>query len=676
MSAHESPVGSVLGRGRTLLPRALPYLRPYKKQAGGSVGLTALLAVLALAEPWPLAFVVDSVLGDRRPPGWITGLVGEGKGRLILFAVGASLLITLLGGALTVVNEYLTTTVNLRMILDFRSDMFRHAHRLSMAYHDEARSGVLLYRINNQAGAVGPIVTSLPDLVQSLLTLVGMAWIAFTIDASLAVLALAVVPVIAYSTRYYTRRIEPDLLKVRGLEGFNLSIVHEALAMLRVIVAFGRERHEYDRFRTQGEKTVDARVDLTVRQTMFKLAVSLITAAGTAAVLGWGAQRVLQRDITVGQLLIVLSYIAAVYNPLETLTGTIANFQGLFVEFEHALELVDTPLDIDEKPDAIALPRAAGSVTFEDVRFSYETRPDVLKGVSFHVERGRSVAIVGPTGAGKTTLVSLIPRFYDPQGGRVLLDGHPVTDLTLESLRSQFSIVLQEPLLFTGTIAENIGYGKPGATTAEIEAAAQAANAHDFIVKLPKKYQTMLGERGVKLSGGERQRISVARAFLRDAPILILDEPTSSIDSRTEEVILDALDRLMVGRTTIMIAHRLSTVRHVDEILVLSGGEIVQRGEHDTLVKQRGMYRQLWLTQIRSRRSRRTAAPAPVTLAAPAPVTPPAPAPAKAAKARKSANGHQSSRLELTPPLGDGVLAQRVRERAARAAAQKNGKAS
>jgi ABC-type multidrug transport system fused ATPase/permease subunit len=602
VTANDAPRRGALRRGWKLLPRALPYLKPYWKQATCSIGLTVLLAALTLAEPWPLAFIVDTVLGHKPAPAWVTGLVGSNNGARIALAVVGSLLITLLAGGLTVVNEYLTTTVNLRMILDFRSVMFRHAHRLSLSYHDETRSGVTLYRINAQAGAIGPIVTSLPDLVQSLLTLVGMAWIVFRIDPILAAVALAVVPVIAYSTNYYANRIEPDLLRVRALEGFNLAIVHEALAMLRVIVAFGRERHEYDRFRQQGEQTVGARVRLTVRQTLFKLAVGLATAAGTAAVLGLGAYRVLRGDLTAGELLVILAYIASVYGPLEMLTTTLSSFQGLFVEFDHALELIDHPLEIDEKPGAVDIDRARGDVSFEHVGFSYATRPGVLNDVSFRVGAGRSVAIVGPTGAGKSTLVSLLPRFYDPQTGTVRIDGIDVADLTLVSLRSQFSIVLQEPLLFTGSIAENIRYGKPGCTTDEIVHAARSANAHDFIMKLPEQYSTMLGERGVKISGGERQRIAVARAFLRDAPILILDEPTSSIDSRTEEVILDALDRLMAGRTTIMIAHRLSTVRHVDEILVIDHGEIVQRGMHDALVDQPGLYRQLWEAQIRDPR--------------------------------------------------------------------------
>lgn len=600
MSEKETS-GSALSRGWRLMPRALPYLKPYRLQAAVAVLVTVVLSMLAVAEPWPLALVIDTVLGSKGVPFWVPSQIGDGKVALILTAVGASMLITLFHGLLSVVNEFLVTRVNLKIIMDFRSDMLQHTLRLSPSYHDENKSGVTLYRINNQAGAIGPILTTLPELAQSALTVLGMAFIAYRIDASLALVALGVVPVIMYATRFYADRIEPDLNKVRGLEGNNLSIVHEILSMFRVIVTFGREKHEFTRFRSQGDKAVDARVRLTVRQTIFKLVVNFITAAGTAAVLGWGAHRVLKGDITLGELTVVLTYVASVYSPLEQMTNTLTWYQMYWNEFDHALELLDTPIDVVDRPGGKVIERARGHITFEHVDFSYETREAVLRGINFDVPAGGSVAIVGPTGAGKSTLISLMPRLYDPEAGRVLLDGTPLRDLALESVRAQFAIVMQEPLLFSGTIADNIKYGRLGATQADVEEAAKAANAHDFIIKLPKKYNTMLGERGVKISGGERQRIAIARAFLRDAPILILDEPTSSIDSRTEEVILDALDRLMEGRTTVMVAHRLSTIRHADQILVVNDGRIVQRGSHDSLLEEGGLYRRLWEAQTRAR---------------------------------------------------------------------------
>jgi ABC-type multidrug transport system fused ATPase/permease subunit len=591
--------GSALSRSWKLLPRAFPYLRPYRGKSALSVALTVLSAAAALAEPIPFAFIIDTVLSQRDPPEWLTSIVGDSPATLIIVAVLASLALTLATGGLTVVNEYLTTSVDQRMVLDFRSDLFRHVQRLSLTFHDNMKTGQLMYRVNDQADSLGQIIVALPSFAQSFLTLVGMLYITYRIDPYLALLAMAVVPVVYYSTTLYANRVEPQLQHVRRLEGENLAIVHEAMAMLRVIVTFGRERHEYDRFRAQGERSVDARVKLTVRETSFQLLVGFITAFGTAAVLALGAFQVLRDEISGGQLVIVLSYVAAVYAPLETMTNSVTSLQQQFISFGHALGLLDTAPEITEKPDAEALGRARGELTFERVSFGYKGRGSTLKSLSFHLPAGQALAIIGPTGAGKSTLASLIPRLYDAGEGCVCIDGWDVRDLTLESLRAQFSIVLQEPLLFAGSIADNIGYGRLGATQEEIEQAAKDANAHDFITALPKSYATELGERGAKISGGERQRLAVARAFLRDAPILILDEPTSSIDSRTEGVILEALDRLMVGRTTVMIAHRLSTVRRADKILVLNHGELVEQGTHDELLQRPSLYRQLWEAQTR-----------------------------------------------------------------------------
>jgi ABC-type multidrug transport system fused ATPase/permease subunit len=434
---------------------------------------------------------------------------------------------------------------------------------------------------------------TVPPLAQSAITLVGMFWIVFRIDPWLSLLAMSVVPFLYYSVGYYVTHVQARLMRVREMEGESLAIVHESMSMLRVIVAFGREDHEHRRFREQGKRAVDERVKVTVRQTLFTLAVNTSTAVGTALVLGFGAYRALHGNITPGQLLVVLAYIAAVYRPLEAISTTVGQLQDMLVMLKIAFGLLDTEPEIKDAPGAVAVGRAQGRVTFQDVGFSYSGRSDTLSGVSFEAEPGQVVAIVGPTGAGKSTLVSLIPRFYDPQVGRILLDRRDTRKITVKSLRAQVSIVLQEPLLFSGTIAENIRYGRLDATDAEIVEAAKAANAHEFIERLPQKYDTVIGERGVTLSGGERQRISVARAFLKDAPVLILDEPTSSIDSRTEAVILDALDRLMVGRTTFMIAHRLSTVRKADLILVVDRGRIVERGTHDELLRACGLYRQL-----------------------------------------------------------------------------------
>jgi ABC-type multidrug transport system fused ATPase/permease subunit len=335
-------------------------------------------------------------------------------------------------------------------------------------------------------------------------------------------------------------------------------------------------------------------VKVTVRQTVFSLIVNTTTAAGAAVVLGFGVWQITEGRLTGGELLVVLAYIASIYGPLEAISNTIGSFQDRFISLEIAYKVLDQEPRIRDLPGALVIPRARGQVVFDDVGFSYDGRDRTLDGISFTAEPGQVVGVVGPTGAGKTTLVSLIPRFYEPDDGQVLLDGSDIRQITLASLRDQISIVLQEPLLFSGTIASNIQYGRLSASPDDVIEAAKAANAHEFIERLPQGYETQLGERGVQMSGGERQRISVARAFLRDAPILVLDEPTSSIDSRTEAVILDALERLMVGRTTFMIAHRLSTIRDADTILVLDGGRIVEQGRRAELLARDGLFRELY----------------------------------------------------------------------------------
>jgi ATP-binding cassette subfamily B protein len=633
-----------LKRGFKVMPRILPYLRPYRKLAVICVILTLLLAVVALAEPWPLAFVIDNVIGHKHSPGWVTSIFGTSIGGKIALAVGATLLLVALAGAMTVWNEYVSTTIDQRMVLDFRSDMFDHAQKLSLAFHDTESKGILMYRINNQAASMGQIVVALPALAQSLLTVVGMAYISYAINPLLALLALGTTPFVVYSTTYYTNRIEPRLYRVRGLGAINLAIVYEAMSMIRVVLAFGTQRHEYRRFREQGEKLVDQVVGLTVRQTAFKLAVQLIAATGTAAVIGVGAYQAVHHQITAGELLVILSYISQIYTPLEELTNTITSFQQQFIGLLLSFDLMDIEPDVTDKPDALPLEHARAEIELDHVGFSYEGRPGVLKDISVRIPPARTIAVVGPTGAGKSTLASLLPRFYEAEEGSVRIDGHDVRDLKLADLRRQFSIVLQEPLLFSGTIASNIKYGKMDASDEEMIEAAKAANAHDFISALPEGYNTLLGERGTMISGGERQRIAVARAFLRDAPILILDEPTSSIDSLTEAVILDALDRLMQGRTTILIAHRLSTLRSVDEILVMDHGEIVQRGSHEELAGQPGLYKQLWDAQTRA-----TGPPPPAT---PAVVGKP-PQPALAAVARLDApkvKARESEVARAAPP--------------------------
>jgi ATP-binding cassette subfamily B protein len=578
------------------LRRVLPYLRPYRRLAASSVVLIFVGGLAALLTPWPLKILVDYVLPGKTLPYGLDVLFGPLAGNqvaLLAVTVILSFVISVLVHSLTVVDNYVNTKLDQRMSLDFRTDLFEHSQKLSLAYHDQNRTGNLIFAINSQGDAVSRLIMTIPPVAQSAISLIGMTWICWSMDRQLTLIALTIAPLMWISTTYYMRHIHTRTMEVRMMEGESLSIVHEAVSMMRVIVAFGRERFELKRFRKQAEEAVDARVVLTVRQALFTLAIDTLTAAGTALVFGLGFYHAMQNRITVGDLLVMLTYISMVYNPLSTIATTFGSLQEVFVSLEIAFQLLDTKPDIEDSPNAYKIDRAQGHVAFDDIHFSYEGRNETLKGVSFEARPGQVVAIVGPTGAGKSTLISLIPRFYDPSSGGILLDGRDIRTITLRSLRDQISIVLQEPLLFSGTITSNIRYGREDATMDDIIEAARAASVHDFISSLPQGYETVIGERGAKLSGGERQRISIARAFLKNAPLLILDEPTSSIDTKTERVILEALDRLMLGRTTFIIAHRLSTIRRADLILVLDQGQIVERGSEQELLELNGIYRKL-----------------------------------------------------------------------------------
>jgi ATP-binding cassette, subfamily B, bacterial len=588
------------------LPRVKPYLRPYRRYLWGVMGLTVVTAILGLAEPWPLAVILGTVLSEENPSGFIEFIFGSDPTTWVVLVsmVVARFLIIAVGNAFTVLSHYLGSTTEQNMVMDLRSDLFAHVQRLSFTFHDQRQTGALMSQINIQAASVGNIVMVVPPIFEAALTLVGMLVIAVLIDWELALLALAVVPLLYWSFGIYGSRIVPRLRKVQELEWRSLSIVHEAMAMLRVIVSFGREDYEHKRFREQGKTAVDERVKLTVSQSMYTLFVQTATAAGTSLVLGVGAWHVMQGKISIGELIVLMTYIASVYQPLEQISTTVGMIHEELVQFNASLDLLDMEADVMEKPDAVVLEHSTGLVVAKGLDFAYKGRQETLSDVSFEARPGERVAIVGHTGAGKSTLMSLLVRFYDPVSGSIEIDGVDLRDLKLSSLREQISVVLQEPLLFSGTIAENIRYGRLEATHEQIVDAARAANAHDFIEGLPQGYGTVLGERGAHISGGERQRICVARAFLKDAPILILDEPTSSIDSKTEGVILDALDDLMEGRTSFMIAHRLSTVRHADQILVMNQGQVVERGTHEALVHQDGIYHQLYLAQTKERQRR------------------------------------------------------------------------
>jgi ATP-binding cassette subfamily B protein len=556
----------------SLYLRLLRQARPYWPHLAGLLALSLLGPAVRLLAPLPLTYAVDCVIGGRPAPAVFGGLTGPG-----LLAAAAVLLVALAvaGHVVGTAAFVLGTYVGEKLVRAFRAVLFRHAQRLSLAYHDAHGTTDAVYRIQYDAPCVQWVVAdgSVP-LVTAAATLVGMLAVIAGIDWQLAVVALAVAPLLYLLTRVFGRRLGENARELKTAESTALGVVQEALGALRVVKAFAQEDREQDRFVAQSGRGMRAKLVEATETGLFALLVGLVTAAGTAVVLYVGVLHVQAGVLTLGELLLVMAYLAQLYGPMETVSKKLGDLRASLVSAERAYHLLDQTPDVADRPDAKPLARAAGGVEFRGVEFAYPNNPPVLRGVNLRVPVGARVGIEGRTGAGKTTLVSLLTRFYDPTAGAVLLDGHDLREFRLADLRNQFAIVLQEPVLFSTSIAENIAYARPSATRAEVEAAAKAAHAHEFITALPDGYETRVGERGARLSGGERQRISLARAFLKDAPVLILDEPTSSVDVQTEALIVAATDALMTGRTTFIIAHRLSTLDGCDVRLRLEAGRV------------------------------------------------------------------------------------------------------
>jgi len=560
--------------------RLLLEAKPFWPNIAGLFALSLLATPLTLLNPLPLKIVVDSVLGAHPIPAWLAWIfpVGTHRTDFIVLAVVAGMLvvIALLKQVLDLAFALLRSYTGERLVLAFRAKLFRHTQGLSLAYHDTTGTADSTYRIQYDAPAIQWItIDAFIPLVSSLLTLVAMIVVMARIDWALALVALAVAPVLYIVSQIYARRLKLRWREAKDLESSMLSVVQEVLGSVRVVKAFAQEDREQERYVASAGKNLRQQLKLALTGGSFGLIIGVAMAAGTATVLFLAARHVQAGRITLGDLILVMSYLALLYTPLQMVSKSAASLQGSLVSAERAFQLLDEMPEVVEKPDARPLARAHGVVAFENVSFGYNAERPALHDISFAVAAGARVGIAGTTGAGKSTLVSLLLRLYDPASGKISLDDVDLRDIKLRDLRNQFAIVLQEPVLFSSSIAENIAYARPDATEAEIIAAAQAANAHDFISRLPQAYKTEVGERGVQLSGGERQRISLARAFLKDAPVLILDEPTSSVDVKTEAVIMEAMERLMRGRTTFMIAHRLTTLDICDVRIQLEHGRVV-----------------------------------------------------------------------------------------------------
>jgi ATP-binding cassette subfamily B protein len=545
----------------------------------GIAALSILSLPLTLLYPLPLKVVVDCVLGTQPLPSWLLHAVPwlRGRGASLEAAIAILLGIALFVSLQSLAAWWLQTYTGEKLVWDFRARLLNHVQRLPLMFHDRYGATDSVYRIQHDAPSIQYVtIQGMVPLMTAVFTLVAMIVVTARMDVVLALIALTITPALFLLSLGCSRIVRKRSETIKNLDSSALAVIQEVIGSIRVIKAFGQENREHDRFVRRSAKRMSQQVRLSIQQAVFNVLIGVTIAIGTAAALYFGVRHVRAGTLTIGSLLMIMAYIAQIYQPLQTLTGKVTDLQVWLASLDRTFALLDQQPEIAERVGAQPLRAAKGEFEFRNVSFAYDESGRGLQDLSFHIPAGTRVGIVGATGAGKTTLLNLLMRFYDPSSGEVLLDGQDIREYRIADLRRQYAVVLQEPVLFASSIAENIAYGKPDATDDEIIAAATAAASHDFILNLPEGYETQVGERGSRLSGGERQRISLARAFLRNSPILILDEPTSSVDVHTEAAIMEATERLISGRTTFMIAHRLSTLKTCDLILVLDQGRLVE----------------------------------------------------------------------------------------------------
>jgi ATP-binding cassette subfamily B protein len=553
-----------------MLPRVLGYLRPHRGRFAGGLGLTLLGIGLELLKPLPLAVILDTILGERPlHPTLAPWLDGFSPTPLLALAAAAIVVITIAIGAATVGSNYLTIDVGQRMVNDLRNALYVHLQKLSLKFHDKQQTGDLLFRVMADTFSIqGMVMNGLLPLARSSLMLVGMFVVMFRYDWQLAAAS---------------KQAESDLY----------SKAATAIGAVKLVQAYGREERSAADFRRGSEKSLALSLRLYSTETLFMLVVDSVLAVGTAVLVFLGAQHVLSGRLSIGELTVFLAYLKEMYAPIQTMSQNFAELSSARAGLDRVFSVLDVQPDIQDAPGAAPLPPVRGDVRLEDVTFAYDEGRPVLKDVSLHIRAGERVALVGQTGAGKSTLASLVLRFFDPQAGRVTIDGHDLRQVTLASLRLQITLMLQDPILFHTTVTENIAFGAD-VPFEKIQEAARRAEAEPFILALPLGYDTVLGEDGADLSGGQRQRLALARALLREAPIVILDEPTSSLDLGTEALVWKNVEELLRGKTSLVIAHRLSTARQAHRIVVMGDGRILEMGTHDELVRKGGAYAQLW----------------------------------------------------------------------------------
>jgi subfamily B ATP-binding cassette protein MsbA len=582
-------------------PRFTRLVRPYWQQLTTAFVAMLIASAASLLEPFPLKVIFDHVIDSKPMPAWLAGLplVGGDRFALLNAAALAVIAIAAVGAVSTFTEKYLSTTVGQRVMHDLRHVLYHHVQRLSLSFFERRQTGDMVVRLTSDIDAAQAFISSvLLGMMFDALTLLGMLGIMVYLDWQFTLVALSVAPVLFAVVYRLTRRIKTATREVKRKESELASVVQESISSMRVVKAFGREHYEELRLDKESLESVDAALRARSMKARLLPLVDIIVAVGTSLVLLTGVRLVLAGRLTSGSLLVFVLYLGKMYKPMKDLSKMTDTVSRAIVSFERIGELMDTASQVRDLPGARSAPAFRGRIEFLDVKFGYSPDRLVLKGISLAIEPGEAIALVGPTGGGKSTLLGLIPRFYDTLGGSVRIDDCDVRDYTLRSLRDQISFVLQESVLFRGPVWQNIAYGRPEATRDEIVRAATLANAHEFIEQMPEGYDTMVGERGDTLSGGQRQRIAIARAIIRNTPILLLDEPSAALDPESEERVFDALGRLTAGKTSITIAHRLSTARRADRIFVLDDGVIVESGTHRELLARGGTYSKLYELQL------------------------------------------------------------------------------
>ena len=567
-----------------------------------AIAFVAMLITSAadLLEPWPLKIIFDHVLGSKRMPAWLASMVDTSNRIAILDrAAIAVVIIAVIGAISSYTNDYLSATVGKRVGYDLRRLLYHHVQRMSLSFYEHRQTGDMVVRLTSDIDAAESFISSaVLGIVLDVITLVGMAAVMFYLDWRFSLIGLSIAPFLFVTVYRFTRRIKRAAREVKKKESDLASVVQESIASARVVKAFAQEDFEEDRLDHESQATVD--LGLQARSMKAKLSplVDVLVAIGTCLVLWYGVRLVIDNRLTAGALLVFVLYLGKMYKPMKDLSKMSDTLSKAAVSFDRIGEILAIESQVREAPDARPAPVFKGRIEFAHVKFGYTPEQLVLKDVNLLVEPGQRVALVGLTGSGKSTLIGLIPRMYDTLGGEITIDGENIRRFTLDSLHRQVSFVLQDAVLFRGSVAHNIAYGKPDATRDEIMLAAQLANAHEFIVRMPNGYDSIVGERGDTLSGGQRQRIGIARAVIRNNPILILDEPTAALDTESERLVIEGLERLMKGRTVITIAHRLSTIRDADNILVLHNGIVAEQGTHEQLLASNGLYADLYHVQF------------------------------------------------------------------------------